>query len=535
MVTLADKDTLILEIETIINKSFLEQTDKIIGQIEKKAKKTEKAINDFTGSFKALGAAVAGYLSAEKIMQGIDLASDFSESRSKLESVFSSQIEDADNFIKNMAESLHLGKRQLETEMADIGGVLAGMGFNEKDLLNGTGLVMELSKDLASFSNRGFEEAQRALLGGLTGEAEALKSMGVLIQDQDMSEFVRNLDLGFKWEDLDNGAKAYMRLIAVREKMLKQGSVGDVLRTKDDFASVQKQIQSLTQTITGDFFSGMKDAMLPSMLKLREFLINNGDEISNVGEKVGEFVGKVLAGANSVATFIGENKELVSIIGTLATSIAGLIGAYKVGVAVSTLFTTATAILNGTLLLNPVGIVVASLAVLGTAFYTVYQKSETFRNAISAVFDTVKKFWEYLKGLTMPKWLSGTLEKLGLKKADTEENKENDVEKKITEETNKVTNNKVQQEVENVTVNKVKDKVEKENKRQKQQENIVETEKSITKEVEKVKTSDKSGDSYSIKINVETKLIDLQERLSKAVRNEIEAYEREQLSNVGLI
>ena len=39
----------------------------------------------------------------------------------------------------------------------------------------------------------------------------------------------------------------------------------------------------------------------------------------------------------------------------------------------------------------------------------------------------------------------------------------------------------------------------------------------------------------NIKIDVQTISIDLQERLQKVVRSELESYEREQLVNVGLI
>ena len=68
-----------------------------------------------------------------------------------------------------------------------------------------------------------------------------------------------------------------------------------------------------------------------------------------------------------------------------------------------------------TLLTGPIGIAIAAIAAIGTAFVVAYKKSETFRNIVHTVIDPVisgfKRLWAFLKsfwnGITQI--LTGTL------------------------------------------------------------------------------------------------------------------------------
>lgn len=52
----------------------------------------------------------------------------------------------------------------------------------------------------------------------------------------------------------------------------------------------------------------------------------------------------------------------------------------------------AMALLNATILANPITIIVALLAGLAVAFYLLYQRSETFRNTVNSLFETFRSF-----------------------------------------------------------------------------------------------------------------------------------------------
>lgn len=540
----AARDQLLIEIQAIIDNSVLKESEKILGEIEKQSKKTEKSLDQLGSSFGKIGALVAGVLSVKKIKEGIDLASDFDESRSKLEDVFGESIKTVDIYISNMSDSLRLGRRQLETEMADVGGVLAGMGFEDKDLVLGTGLVVELSKDIAAYGNTDFATAQKGILGGLTGNAETLKNMGILIQDQDMVEFLKNLEPNLDWKDLSNGEKSYMRLIAVREKMKKQGSVGYAEEEKNNFSSLQKQIESLTKTMTGDFFTGIKDALHPSLRKTAEFLKENKDKMKEFGESVGEVVGEVLEVVGAISDFIMENQSLVKSVGIAIGVMYGL--------------STVIGIVNALMTANPIGLVVVAIGALVAGLVYAYQESETFRNIVDSafsmlkeaakvVFPLIKKDFEILMSV-----IKKTGEILGIvfgKIKDTWDwlvnSKAGKFVAKLMGNDGKEINISVSEEETGKSVKQAADKIvpklpastNQDARVIKEKVDKIEEKTNITEKEVVTRTKENKNQKLdlNIKIDVQTISLDLQERLQRAVRTEIENYEREQLVNVGLI
>lgn len=556
----AGRDQLLIEIQAIIDNSVLKESEKILGEIEKQSKKTEKSLDQLGSSFGKIGALVAGVLSAKKIKEGIDLASDFDESREKLEAVFGAQINDVDNFIGNMSDSLRLGRRQLETEMADVGGVLSGMGFEEKDLVLGTELVVELSKDIASFNNTDFETAQKNILSGLTGQALPLKNMGILIQDQDMEEFVKKIDPNLKWESMDNGAKAYARLIAVREKMKDQGSIGYMEKEKDNFSSLQKQVESLTKTMTGDFFIGIKDALQPSLLKTAGFLNENKDKMKELGASVGEVVGKILDIVGAISDFVMENKSLVKSVGIAIGVMYGL--------------STVIGIVNALMTANPVGLVVVAVGALVAGMIYAYQESEVFRSVVDSAFSMLKEaagivlpiLQKYFEGLmfVMKKvgevfgivfgkikdgwdWLVNSKAGKFVAKLMGSDGKEINISvseeetgKTVKEETDKILKGNEKESLAD-EVDKIAPKMptstNQDAKVIKEKVDKIEEKTNITEKEAVTRTKENKNQKIdlNIKIDVRTISIDLQERLQKVVRSELESYEREQLVNVGLI
>lgn len=556
----AGRDQLLIEIQAIIDNSVLKESEKILGEIEKQSKKTEKSLDQLGSSFGKIGALVAGVLSAKKIKEGIDLASDFDESREKLEAVFGAQINDVDNFIGNMSDSLRLGRRQLETEMADVGGVLSGMGFEEKDLVLGTELVVELSKDIASFNNTDFETAQKNILSGLTGQALPLKNMGILIQDQDMEEFVKKIDPNLKWESMDNGAKAYARLIAVREKMKDQGSIGYMEKEKNNFSSLQKQVESLTKTMTGDFFIGIKDALQPSLLKTAEFLNKNKDKMKELGASVGEVVGKILDIVGAISDFVMENQSLVKSVGIAIGVMYGL--------------STVIGIVNALMTANPIGLVVVAVGALVAGMIYAYQESEVFRSVVDSAFSMLKEaasivlpiLQKYFEGLmfVMKKvgevfgivfgkikdgwdWLVNSKAGKFVAKLMGSDGKEINISvseeetgKTVKEETDKILKGNEKESLADeaaIIAPKMPISTNQDAKVIKEKVDKIEEKTNITEKEAVTRTKENKNQKIdlNIKIDVQTISIDLQERLQKVVRSELESYEREQLVNVGLI
>lgn len=139
-------------------------------------------------------------------------------------------------------------------------------------------------------------------------------------------------------------------------------------------------------------------------------------------ESLGNFIGKVSdwvagggleraldqmkAGFEKVTDFIVKFKDEIIAVGAgIGIAIASLVAynAYvKVAAAVTKVWTFATKLLNGTLRLNPIGLVVTAIALLVGAFVLAYRKSDTFRAVVNRAWASIKKglkaAWEgYIK------------------------------------------------------------------------------------------------------------------------------------------
>ncbi len=92
------------------------------------------------------------------------------------------------------------------------GAILKPLGFATEDALDLSEAITRLSIDIASFNNVSDEQANNALNRALTGEREALKSLGIAINETDIkNEYLR---LGFKLtgDELSKQGKALATL-----------------------------------------------------------------------------------------------------------------------------------------------------------------------------------------------------------------------------------------------------------------------------------------------------------------------------------
>lgn len=374
-----------------------------------------------SGLFGKLAGAAAAYLSARTIMSGIDLASDMAENSNKLDAVFGGMSKNVRKSMKNISDDLKVGEVTLAKDFANIGAIMKGIGFDESTTLTNTEGILKAAYDAASFHNLTFEDSINAIRGAMLGESEALKAAtGIIVQDATMMEYSKNLKI--VWKDLNNSEKAQLRLNYTMEQLKKQGAVGDLKKTADGFANVRRTIVETATDIKAKFFTVFLDMLLPNMIKLRDYLINNKDAIAGMGATFANTINVIgkhktlivsLLGAyltyrtalstafaiQRVMTIYTEFKTAIAFIKTTAALVKSSIamGAVKVQVialaAAQKIATGAQWLLNVAMNANPVGIVITALAALTAGIVIAYNKSETFRNGVHNLWAGIKNLW----------------------------------------------------------------------------------------------------------------------------------------------
>jgi len=100
-----------------------------------------------------------------------------------------------------------------------------------------------------------------------------------------------------------------------------------------------------------------------------------------------------------IAYWAQENTKIIlifaGVVGTLAGAIIAVNAAMKIYQATLIIVKVAQAALNFVMAANPIGIVVLAIAALVAAFVLAYQKSETFRNGVQALFSAISNGVEF--------------------------------------------------------------------------------------------------------------------------------------------
>jgi hypothetical protein len=118
-------------------------------------------------------------------------------------------------------------------------------------------------------------------------------------------------------------------------------------------------------------------AFLPILQKAAQFVQNNSDVVVVLGGVIAGLAGAILA-ANAAMTAYNAITNIVKA-ATVAWSVA-------------------QTALNLVLTANPIGVVVVAIGAIVAALVVAYQKSETFREAVQAVWNWLTKLWQIIDG-----------------------------------------------------------------------------------------------------------------------------------------
>jgi len=282
----------------------------------------------------------------------VKLASDFEETESKFNTVFSSIREQANNTAKNLKDNFGLSSRAAFELLGNTGDLLVGFGFTESAALEMSQQVNELAVDLASFTNvqGGAQSASAALTKALLGERESVKTLGISILESDVkARVLLNTQKGMRFES-ERQAKAVATLMIATEQSSK--AIGDFERTSQSFANQMR----ITRARLEDLGVQIGKILLPIAQKLLQTVKGWIKSFSQLSPETKKTI-VVIAG---LVAILG---PLLLILGTLmATVIPGLI--------------TAFGSLNAVMLLNPVLLIVAGVVAL-TAALIVFDRRVT--------------------------------------------------------------------------------------------------------------------------------------------------------------
>lgn len=263
-----------------------------------------------------VGAITAGVRSAMGAVGGlVQQASDLNEQLSRSEVVFDGAAGRVQDFARTTAQSLGISRVQALEAAGSFGTLFRGVGLAEDAAADmSTGLVT-LAADLASFNNLDPTEALDKLRSGLVGEAEPLRAVGVLLNEEAVKLKAVELGLGGANGQLTEAAKVQARYALILQQT--QRAQGDFARTSTGLANAQRIIRASWADIT----TTLGQAFLPVASRVASFLATELPRALGAVQRATEAVGPALA-----ALFSGDLQGAFERMLPLLQAMAGRIG-----------------------------------------------------------------------------------------------------------------------------------------------------------------------------------------------------------------
>lgn len=221
------------------------------------------------------------------IKKGIDLLKDFvggaidaaanaEETQSKFDTVFGSAAVGAETWIDNFSSAAKRSKQEIKGFMADAQAMVKGLGMAEDAGAEMSKSITSLAYDLGSFHNISDEDAFAKIRSGLMGEAEGLKSLGIVMNEAAIQQSM--LSMGYQgdasalrkqFSELDEATKAQIRFNVI---VTQSGdALTDVTRTSGSYTNGLKGVRGMWQ----DFIATAGAKFTPVLTTLFNTILSN--------------------------------------------------------------------------------------------------------------------------------------------------------------------------------------------------------------------------------------------------------------------
>lgn len=362
--------------------------------------RTAKMLMDTYG----ISAKDAYNLIAQGAQNGLDKNGDLLDTINEYSAHFSGLgigAEDMFNMLVNGAENGTFSVDKL-------GDTVKEFGIRVKDESKGT---------MEAFSQLGLDADDMSLKFAQGGETanEALKEVTTALfsMDDPLTQNQVGVALfGTMWEDL--GADAVKSIMDVNGNISTTSDALDTINEKryDDIGSA---LSGLGRTIETDVLVPLGEELKPVVEDVIDYVEENGpqikDVLSGIVGKIGEFVGFIVNNGATILSVIGGiGGGLIA--WNVASMITGVVNAIKAFKLANEGATVAQWAMNVAMNANPIGLIVALIAGLVTAFVLLWNNCEGFRNFWIKLWDivvgAVKTAWNFIVELlsTVGTWIN---------------------------------------------------------------------------------------------------------------------------------
>ncbi|WP_442486528.1 hypothetical protein [Fusobacterium necrophorum] len=224
-------------------KNFAKENEKSSGSSDKL---TDSLLN-LSNVAKTAGIAYLGKKIFELGNFAVGAASKMDELGNVTSQVFGNSKREVEDWAKTIDDKIGRSIYQLQNFASIYGSMFKGAGFDTSYFKNISKDLAVFTADFSSFFNVTDDEAFTAIKGALTGETEALKRFGIILNDTVMAEYALTQGIKANWSELDTALKMQLRYNKLME--ITTHIQGDAERTVDGYANSLKKAEGLIDNI----------------------------------------------------------------------------------------------------------------------------------------------------------------------------------------------------------------------------------------------------------------------------------------------
>lgn len=237
------------------------------------------------------------------------------EAENLFEVSFGKMADDARKWSDNVAESLGMAAYQVREGAGTFAVMTQSMGLSEEASASLSRNLLMLAADMASFYNLPHEEALMKLQAGLTGEAEPLKRLGVLVNETTVEQYALREGIIKTGQELTEQQKVVARYGLIMEQTEK--AQGDLARTATSSTNQFRLLKAQFAEITADL-----GGMLLPMVNRGVRTINAIVDVTRAWyEGNEELIGGLFVAGSATVTLLAGLTALGFVINPLTTSV----------------------------------------------------------------------------------------------------------------------------------------------------------------------------------------------------------------------
>jgi hypothetical protein len=229
----------------------------------------QSATKSWSDRFRSFGGVVKGVLAVEAVryvaqftMSLAKAASDQGEALNKVDVVFENSAQVVEDYAERAATAAGISKTAALDAAGGFGTMLKTAGLASDEAATMSVSLVQLAGDLASFNNIDPSEALEKLRSGLAGEAEPLRTVGVLLSEARVKANAYATGIAKNGAELTEAQKVQARFNLILEDTTL--SQGDFARTADGAANSQRTLNAEWE----DAKARMGQAVLPLFKEL---------------------------------------------------------------------------------------------------------------------------------------------------------------------------------------------------------------------------------------------------------------------------